>query len=305
MKQILLMSAASALALSACTEQASEVEAEDAAAVEPATTETEAVETVAEVEGDPLAEVLADERRADDMARDVFRNPAETVAFFEIEPSHSVVEALPGGGWYGRILAPYVSEEGAYYGINYPMTVYEELFGDRLTDERRASLAAWDENFAGQVEGWGGVSSGAYRFTELAEGAGGDADRVLFIRALHNLNRAGRMEAAIGDAMTLLKPGGLVGVVQHRAPADEADDRGDGSRGYMRQADIVAAFEAGGFELVEASEINANPNDAADYDDGVWMLPPTNGGDSEGEDIPPLQSVGESDRMTLKFRKPE
>ncbi|MEO1040412.1 MAG: methyltransferase [Pseudomonadota bacterium] len=252
-----------------------------------------------------LAAVLAHPRRADDMARDEFRNPGETLAFFGLEPDMTVVEALPGGGWYGRIIAPYVADEGSYHAINYPMDVFEAIFGDRLTEERAAQLAAWEETFPAQAAEWGGEADGAFRFGATPEAAAGQVDMVLYIRALHNMARTGRLDVTASDAFTLLKPGGVVGVVQHRAPAGEADDRATGSRGYLREADVVAVFEAAGFTLEDSSDINANPNDSADYEVGVWMLPPTNGGDTEEEDVPPLQSVGESDRMTLKFRKPE
>ena len=302
MKSALTTTAAlSALLLAACgpTEDTSADSATEAPAAEAPAAEAAAVETTA------LADVIADARRDGDRARDQFRNPAETLEFFEVEPSHTVVEALPGGGWYGRILLPYTEAEGQYMAINYSMPIYEALFGDRLTDERRASLAAWEESFPGQAAEWGGEVEGAFRFGGVPAEFAGQADRVLYIRALHNIQRTGYMDAAVEDAFTLLKPGGILGVVQHRAPADETDERADGNRAYLRQADVIAAFEAGGFELVDTSEINANPNDTADYDVGVWALPPSNSGDSEEEDVPPLQSIGESDRMTLKFRKPE
>jgi len=308
--------ALSALMLAACgepAEDAAPAEAPEAAAEAPAETPAEApVEPApaAEPEAeapvmDLLDTVLADGRRDGDRARDQFRNPSETLRFFEVEPGHTVVDALPGGGWYSRILVPYTEGEGQYMGLNYSMEVFDQLFGDRLTEERRATLAAWEEGFVARGEEFGGTVNGAFRFGGVPAEFEGQADRVLYIRALHNMARTGNLEVAVADAFTLLKPGGMVGVVQHRAPADETDERADGNRAYLRQADVIAAFEAGGFELVETSEINANPNDTADYEIGVWALPPSNSGDSEGEDVPPLQSVGESDRMTLKFRKPE
>jgi predicted methyltransferase len=281
---------------------ATEIPVEAAPAAEP---ETETETAQAEPAGDALDAVLADARRDDDRIRDEFRNPGETLRFFEVEPNHTVVEALPGGGWYSRILVPYTQEEGRYLAINYPMAVYEQIFGDRLNDDLRARLEGWEESFPIQTAEWGGFANGAFRFGAVPEEFAGQADRVLYIRALHNMARTGNLEVAVNDAFTLLKPGGMVGVVQHRAPADETDERADGNRGYLRQADVIDAFEAAGFELVAASDINANPFDTADYDVGVWALPPSNRGDADEEDIPPLQSIGESDRMTLKFRKPE
>jgi predicted methyltransferase len=325
MKALWITTAATAVLMAACTEPAPEADeggaapaetemadgAEDAAAGEAMDAGEDAMaedamveDEAAEADSDPLAAVLADPRREADMARDSFRNPAATLEFFEVEPGHTVVEALPGGGWYTRILAPYLAGEGQYMAINYSMAVYEDLFAE-MNDETRARLEGWEDTFGARVEEFGGEASGLFRFGEVPMEARGQADRVLYIRALHNMARTGRLDVAAQDAFTLLKPGGILGVVQHRAPADEADERADGNRGYLREADVVAAMEAAGFELVEAAEINANPNDTADHEIGVWALPPTNAGDSEEQDVPPLQSVGESDRMTLKFRKPE
>lgn len=307
--EFLTAAAMSALLLAACAEPAAETGSTETEAADDSAAQSEqsAAPEAADEAGEAatLADVLADPRRDEDRARDEFRNPAETLEFFEVEPSHTVVEALPGGGWYSRILLPYTEAEGQYMAINYSMPVYEQLFGERLTDDRRASLAAWDETFPETASEWGGEVEGNFRFGGVPAAFEGQADRVLYIRALHNLARTGFMDTAVSDAFDLLKPGGIVGVVQHRAPADETDERATGARAYLRQADVIAAFEAGGFELVETSEINANPNDTADYDIGVWALPPSNSGDSDEEDVPPLQSVGESDRMTLKFRKPE
>ena len=329
MKAIWITSAAAAVLMAACAESAPDAaEADnDAAQNETMQSDGEAMDggegamdaetsdmasdadgdAMGEAEAelsDPLASVLADPRREADMERDMFRNPAATLEFFEVEPDHTVVEALPGGGWYTRILAPYLADQGRYMAINYPMAVYEDLFSE-MNDETRARLEGWEDSFAGRVEDFGGEAAGLFRFGEVPMEAQAQADRVLYVRALHNMARTDRLDMAAQDAFTLLKPGGILGVVQHRAPADETDERASGDRGYLREADVVAAMEAAGFELAESADINANPDDSADYDIGVWALPPTNAGDSEGEDVPPMQSVGESDRMTLKFRKPE
>ncbi len=252
----------------------------------------------------PLTAVLENPRRDDDRARDIYRNPGETLTFFEVEPDHVVIEALPGGGWYSRILAPYVSAEGGYMGITYPMDVYERIFGARMDNPGfRARFADWENAFPSQVEQWGGVLNGTARFGAVPAGMEGRVDRVLYIRALHNMARFDMIDTAVNDAHALLKPGGIVGVVQHRAPADEVDDQATGSRGYLREADVIAAFEAGGFELVGKSEVNANPDDPADHRSGVWTLPPTLAlGDDNRE---AYLAIGETDRMTLKFRKPE
>jgi predicted methyltransferase len=320
--RVLLTSVASLALLAACNGEAPE-SADDAAGQagevmdDAADTAAEAGETATEeasglagaveehvqasMDAPSLEQVLADPRREADRARDQYRNPRETLEFFGVEADDTVVEALPGGGWYGRILAPWLAAEGEYYGLNYPMSVFEQLFPN-ITDEQRASLEGWEASFPGVAEGWGGPAEGGYTFGSIPESAAGSADVVLYIRALHNLARFGMLETAVDDAWTLLKPGGVVGVVQHRAPADETDERADGSRAYLRETDIIAAFEARGFVLEASSEINANPNDPADHDIGVWALPPSLGGPEEGREA--MRAIGESDRMTLRFRKP-
>lgn len=248
-----------------------------------------------------LEQVLAHPRREADRARDPYRHPRETLEFFEVEADYTVVEALPGGGWYGRILAPWLAAEGEYYGLNYPMSVFEQLFPN-ITDEQRVRLEGWEAGFPAAAAEWGGPAQGGYTFGSIPQRAAGSADVVLYIRALHNMARFGLLETAVNDAWTLLKTGGVVGVVQHRAPAGETDERADGSRGYLREADVIAAFEARGFVLESASGINANPADPADHEMGVWALPPSLGGPEETREA--MRAIGESDRMTLRFRKP-
>lgn len=258
-------------------------------------------EVEASMEAPSLEQVLADPRREADRARDQYRNPGETLEFFGVEADDTVVEALPGGGWYGRILAPWLAAEGEYYGLNYPMSVFEQLFTN-MTDEQRTRLEGWEASFPGVAAEWGGPAQGGYTFGSIPESAAGSADVVLYIRALHNMARFGMLETAVNDAWTLLAPGGVVGVVQHRAPADETDERANGTRGYLREADVIAAFEARGFVLEASSDINANPNDPADHEMGVWALPPSVGGGEDTREA--MQAIGESDRMTLRFRKP-
>jgi predicted methyltransferase len=322
MKPIWMTSIAAAVLLSACADPAEAPEdtmaamgeAADEAADDAADagedlmdSAEEAADDLAEAAGDvldeaaataTLAAVLADARRENDRARDVWRNPAETLEFFDVRPEHTVVEALPGGGWYTRILLPLTEGSGRYIAINYPMSVLEAIFGDRMTDERRAAAAGLEQSFPAQAAAWGGEVDGMTRFGEVSDDLAGTVDRVLYIRALHNMARTGNLDMAVDDAWTLLAPGGIAGVVQHRAPADEADDRADGSRGYMREADLIAAFEARGFVFEGSSEVNANPNDSADADGGVWTRMPS----SDSEEA---RAIGETDRMTLRFRKPD
>lgn len=281
-KTVLLL--ASALALSACE-----------ASVSVETTETETT-----TENTKLAEVLASEIRAEDTARDEFRHPAETLGFFQVEPTHTVIEYAPGGGWYTRILAPYVSEEGQYVGVGFGPEAAASL-GEAFVERVKEGAATFSEK---QAEGTGiAAEKLPYYFTsELPEDMAGTVDRVLMIRMMHNLKRWGVADAEIEGLFNALKPGGLMGVVQHRAKADAPDDYVDGNRGYLKEAELITFFEGKGFELVESSEINANPDDTADYESGVWTLPPSFAkGD---EDREKYAAIGESDRMTLLFKKP-
>lgn len=314
--RVLLSSVAALALLSACerepgqvAEDAAETVTEAAEGAMDATSEAvselagSAQEVVEEAMAAPsLEQVLAHPRREADSVRDQWRNPRLTLEFFGVEADDTVVEALPGGGWYGRILAPWLAAEGQYYGLNYPMSVFEQLFPN-MNDEQRARLEGWEAGFPAAAAAWGGPAQGGYTFGAIPESAAGTADVVLYIRALHNMARFGQLDVAVNDAWTLLKSGGVVGVVQHRAPADETDERADGSRGYLREADVIAAFEARGFVLEAASSINANPNDPADHEIGVWALPPSLRVDTD-EQRAANTAIGETDRMTLRFRKP-
>jgi predicted methyltransferase len=275
-------------------------------------------ETMAETMAEPAAmepdtsaieAILADPRRDADRARDEFRNPGETLAFFGVEPTDTVAEALPGGGWYTRVVLPYVAEDGRYLALNYQTVVWEQLYGDRWTEETAAEMAAWPQTAPVALAENGPVEASdisAYTLDAIPDSEDGQGDVVLFVRALHHLNRFGgdHMQVALGEVFDFLKPGGVVGVVQHRAPEDMDAEMTTGSRGYLKQSDVVAAFEAAGFVLDASSEINANPGDTAAHEQGVWGMSPSNAGDSEGEDVAPAQSLGESDRMTLRFIKP-
>ncbi len=249
-----------------------------------------------------LAEVLAHERRDNDRARDQYRNPTETLAFFQIEPTMTVAEYGPGGGWYTRVLAPYLMPAGQYIAFNQD--------SDGRTYRTRAQEArskGWTETFKSGVAQGMGVEPDdvmAFETDEMPEDVAGTVDRVVIFRSMHGLNIGNRADDVLKAARMMLKDDGMVGVVQHRAPDGASyDDYGARQRGYMRQKDVVAIFEANGFELVAESEINANPNDPANWDGGVWTLPPVL---ATGEDDPRRSeylSIGESDRMTLLFRK--
>ena len=222
----------------------------------------------------------------------------------------TVVEALPGGGWYSKILLPYLGEEGELIGANYSIDM-QRLFSFR-TPEQLKKLETWTtdwpETAATWVEGNNTPISGFF-FGAQPESMAGSADAVLFIRALHNFarfqNEGNFLTTAIKDAYTALKPGGILGVVQHQMREESPDAWAEGNRGYLKQSFVVAQMEAVGFVFEGASDINANPKDQPQDGDIVWRLPPTLMGSRDNpEAAAAMQAIGESNRMTLKFRKP-
>jgi len=247
-------------------------------------------------------------RSDEDRARDAARHPAETLTFFQVAPGMTVAEALPGGGWYTNILANYLGPKGTLYGINYPDRMWPMF--PNASDEWIAKHKAATAAFPDMVKGFtsNGIKTGSFTFNTVPPELAGTVDRVLLIRALHNLNRfenqAGTRSQALAAVRSMLKDDGLVGVVQHRMPISNAESGSDGSRGYLTETEVIVMFEQAGFELVATSEINANPNDRPGPEDTVWRLPPSL---STSRDNPALrekmEAIGESDRMTLLFRK--
>ena len=240
--------------------------------------------------GDAIAAaVAAPTRTAANVARDQYRHPAETLAFFGVKPGDTVVELWPGGGWYTEILAPLTKAGG---GTLYAAAPWERGL-NRIKEKQAADTATY----------------GAVKLAEFpATGAGakvpdGSADVVLTFRNVHNWRFGGTDKAAdaFKQIFAMLKPGGTLGVVEHRL-AESDDSAKEEKSGYMKKSSIVAFAEAAGFKLAGESEINANPKDSKDYPKGVWTLPPNL---TEGEtDRAKYVAIGESDRMTLKFVKP-
>jgi predicted methyltransferase len=254
-----------------------------------------------------LLEVIA-ARSDEEKARDVYRHPVETLTFFQVEPGMTVVEGLPGGGWYTRILANYLGAEGALYGVNYPDRIWPMVRpgNAQWVAERTAATTAFPAEVATYTDN--GIAALGFTFETIPPDVAGTVDRVLMIRALHNLHRfeaqGQTLTRALEGIRTMLKDDGLVGVVQHRAPATASAEWADGSRGYLNQAAVIASFEKAGFELVAESEINANPLDKPTGDDSVWRLPPSlRGNESDPEKQAAMLAIGETDRMTLLFRK--
>jgi predicted methyltransferase len=237
------------------------------------------------------------------------RNPAETLEFFGITPGMAIGEALPGGGWYTKILAPYLGEKGKLVGIDYTIDMWSEFgFANEAFIETKKK---WPEEFVAKSAEWSpenGPEISGRTFGTPAGDMAGKLDAILFVRAMHNLSRfeeeGGYLTQAMKNSHALLKPGGLVGVVQHRAPSDWEDSNATGSGGYVKQANIIAAFEGAGFDLVKSSEINANPKDKPAEGDVVWRLPPSlNGVGDDAALRAERLAIGETDRMTLLFKK--
>jgi predicted methyltransferase len=234
---------------------------------------------------------LAHARRDGDRARDRFRHPAETLEFFKIDPGMTVVDLSPGGGWYTRVLVPYLGENGTYIALN----------PDPSSNERMKDyLGGLREKFPAKAQDWNleGAKVEAYNTNELTDERHGTVDRVLIFRWLHNLHRFGFLHSELNSMHALLAEGGMLGIVQHRAKPWAPAAYTDGNKGYLRQQDVIGLVEAHGFELVATSEINANACDSADHPSGVWEMPP-----SLRTKRDELKANGESDRMTLLFRK--
>jgi len=234
--------------------------------------------------------VAGDHRTAKNKARDQYRNPIETLSFFGFKPSMTVVEITPGGGWYTEILAPALKGKGTLYGAHYPDTGEDNYYSNsrKKLEKKLASDVVFSEvvltDFTPRQQ------------SELAPQ--GTADLVLTFRNLHNWKDAG-VEQVFKDAFNALKPGGVLGVVEHRLPAGVDAEK---ARGYVSETKTIKQAKAAGFRFAGSSEVNANAKDLAIHPKGVWTLPPRLA--LEDKDREKYLAIGESDRMTLKFVKP-
>ncbi len=231
--------------------------------------------------------------------RDVYRHPRETLMFFGVDANERVVEITPGGsGWYAEILAPYLRENGRYVGAMVdPMAVPE----GRSRDYQKKSLEDLNARFAQFPAQLDRAEIATFDPTKPMFGAPGSVDTVLTFRNVHNwTGTPGRAEAYFKAFYDALKPGGTLGVVDHRAKPGTAPEKMKTS-GYLTEELVIKLATDAGFRLDAKSEVNANPKDTADHKNGVWTLPPTNRHDPE--DAAMYQAIGESDRMTLRFVK--
>ena len=282
---------AASLALGACSGEPVDQNAANDMATDPV--EVEDVEVAPA--GVDYATILAGNQRSEEnRTRDQYRHPAETLDFFGLEPGMTVVEIAPGGGWYTEILAGAVGPDGKLVlGHSDPES----------SDRSRQAVDTFQTKLDGNPV-YGNTTLAVFSpgTDKMETVPAGTADMVLTFRNAHNFYMADKLDSAMASFFTMLKPGGVLGVVDHRLP-EEASDEKMTSSGYMKTSTIVAAAEKAGFTLEGESEVNANPNDTADYEKGVWSLPPTlTNGDTDREKY---AAIGESDRMTLRFRKPE
>ena len=235
-------------------------------------------------------------RSADNVARDAYRHPAETLAFFGVTPSETVLEVTPGGGWYSEILAPYLHDSGQYLAAVADPGAYPEGKDREYYQRGKTRL---ETKFNESPAQYGKAKVALFAPNAPVFGAANSVDTVLTFRNVHNWRGSGQAEGMFKGFYEVLKPGGVLGVVEHRAKADvPVEDKS----GYVGEAQVIAMAEAAGFKLEAKSEVNANPLDTKDHPKGVWTLPPSNSHDAA--DAAKYKAIGESDRMTLRFVKP-
>lgn len=248
----------------------------------------------------PMPTALADaiaapERTPAFRARDQYRHPQETLAFFDVQPNLTVVEIWPGGGWYTEILAPYLKDKGQYIAAGFALTEQSPAYQGK-------GMAAFVEKLRADPARYGKASLTSLgapdSWTIAPEGT---ADRVLTFRNVHNWMDADIAPQVFAAMFKALKKGGVLGVVEHRAlPGTSIEKMKDS--GYVTEAEVKRLALEAGFRFESASEVNANPKDTKDYAKGVWTLPPRL---AEGDkDREKYLAIGESDRMTLRFVKP-
>jgi predicted methyltransferase len=233
-------------------------------------------------------------RSAENRARDAYRHPLDTLLFFGIKPDMTVVEVWPGaGGWYTEVLSPLLAERGKLYAAMLPPQPENEYV--------TKSLAEFDGKLAARPDLYGKVTVTRLGPGDFNIAPPGSADMVVTFRNVHNWMNLGFAKEAFAEMYRALKPGGILGVEEHRGVADKPQDPRAAS-GYVNEQYAIDLITSVGFVLEARSEINANPKDTKDYEQGVWTLPPTyRAGNRERAKY---EAIGESDRFTLRFRKP-
>ena len=248
------------------------------------------------------AAVAGSWRSTEDKARDQYRHPKESLQFWGLQPRMSILEIQPGGGWWTEILAPYAKMTGGEFSAT-----AADLSNPKVSEEAREERTKLEKHFEAHPEVYGkvqlvswGANSGplpANRF-----------DFILTARSVHGWIGQGSAQKNFERFYGALKPGGILAVEQHRANPGKTDAKADGR--YVTEAQVIELARKAGFELAGRSEINANPKDTKDHPFGVWTLPPTRQSSEDGKqpdakfDRAKYDAIGESDRMTLRFRKP-
>ncbi|MHC9510243.1 class I SAM-dependent methyltransferase [Kangiella sp. M94] len=299
---VLSLAVLTTLGITACSDQKeaaeSKQEASQLVAVEnDSNAEQETKAEKKATTGSSLLAIIEGEHRSEaNKARNQYRNPAETLKFFGIKPGMTVVEVSPGGGWYTEVLAPWLGAEGKLYAAHFDPDTEVEYYQN--------SLNGFKEKIAANPDIYSNVELTVFDATSSTPIApANSADVVVTFRNVHNWMRGGRDDAL--NAFKLMhdavKPGGYLGVVEHRLATGLKQDE-QASSGYMHEKFVIDLAEEAGFKLLERSQINANPKDTTDHPKGVWTLPPSlRLGDENRETY---LEIGESDRMTLKFVKP-
>ena len=242
-----------------------------------------------------MAKILAGEHRsAKNKARDQYRHPAETLAFFGLRPDSTVMEIWPGEGWYTEIIAPYVRGQGRFIAAGFDPDSEIEFI--------RNGAAKYKAKLDANPELYDHAELTVLMPPDKLELAPPDSiDLIVTFRSIHNWMPRGNQDDVIAAMYRALKPGGIVGVEEHRGIASEPQDP-EAKTGYVNQDYAISLFEKAGFVLDGTSEINANPADTKNYPEGVWTLPPTLRLGEENRDT--YLAIGESDRFTLRFIKP-
>jgi predicted methyltransferase len=231
-------------------------------------------------------------RSPGNVARDPYRHPAQTLAFFGIRPDSTVVEILPGSsGYYMEILAPWLKNQGLYIAAN----------RDGSQPQYQADHEKLLQRLVKEPDLYGKVLVRPFRADRHAIAPAGSADVVISFRNLHNWMEQGDLQESLKAFYLALKPGGILGIVDHRGRTDQTQAEQIAS-GYVRQDVAIALIEQAGFKLQASSEVNANPKDSKDHPEGVWTLPPSYR--LKDKDREKYAAIGESDRFTLRFVKP-
>ena len=247
------------------------------------------------------AAVVAPLRSEANRARDAARHPVETLQFWGVKPGATVLEISPGAGWWTEVLAPYAARTGGRYITTGPV-----IEGPGATEQSRAANATFLQRYADQAV-YGRVAVVPFGGQVRGLGPDNSVDVAFTARNVHNwMGQPGRVDAVFADLFKVVKPGGFLGVEEHRATVMKPG----ASDGYVSEAYVIEAATKAGFVLDARSEINANPKDTKDHPFGVWTLPPTRNSAPNGQPANPqfdrtkYEAIGESDRMTLRFRKP-